>query len=168
MTVGASDPTGANRNAKFVWTIIPGIARTVSVSKPAPQTGPVGKPVTSLQIKASDSAGAPLTFAAFHLPAGLKISSSGLIGGTPTTPGSSEVTVTAKDASGASGGTTFSWTITPSKSANPITIAPPGNQSNSVHSFVKVPIVASEPGQPRCRMQRAACRRASRSTPSRG
>ena len=148
VTVGASDPTGANRNAKFVWTIIPGIARTVSVSKPAPQTGPVGKPVTSLQIKASDSAGAPLTFAAFHLPAGLKISSSGLIGGTPTTPGSSEVTVTAKDASGASNGTTFSWTITPSKSANPITIASPGNQSNSVHSFVKVPIVASESGQP--------------------
>jgi hypothetical protein len=148
VTVGASDPTGANRNAKFVWTIIPGIARTVSVSKPAPQTGPAGKPVTSLQIKASDSAGAPLTFAAFPLPAGLKISSSGLIGGTPTTPGSSAVTVTAKDASGASGATTFSWTITPSKSANPITIAPPGNQSNSVHSFVKVPIVAGEAGQP--------------------
>ena len=148
VTVGASDPTGANRNAKFVWTIIPGIARTVSVGKPASQTGAVGKPVTSLQIKATDSAGAPLTFAAFQLPAGLKISSSGLIGGTPTTAGSSQVTVTAEDASGASGGTTFSWTITPSKSANPITIAPPGNQSNSVHSFVKVPIVAGEPGQP--------------------
>jgi hypothetical protein len=146
--VGASDHTGANGNATFVWTIIPGIARTVSVTKPASQTGTVGKPVASLQIKATDSAGASLTFAAFQLPAGLTISASGLIGGTPTTPGGSQVTVTAKDASGASGGTTFSWTIAPSKSANPITIAPPGNQSNPVHRFVKVPIVAGEAGQP--------------------
>jgi Putative Ig domain len=40
-------------------------------------------------------------------------SSTGLISGTPTALGMSSVTVTAKDSSGASGSTTFNWTITP-------------------------------------------------------
>src|SRR5207302_655033 len=43
--------------------------------------------------------------------AGLGISSSGLISGTPTTNGTSSVSVTAKDGTGASGSTSFSWTV---------------------------------------------------------
>src|SRR5262249_55241629 len=48
------------------------------------------------------------------LPAGLSInSSSGLISGTPTTQGSSNVTATAKDSTNATGSAQFSWTINP-------------------------------------------------------
>jgi len=39
--------------------------------------------------------------------------STGLISGTPTTAGTSTVTVTATDTTGASGSTTFNWTINP-------------------------------------------------------
>jgi hypothetical protein len=72
----------------------------------------VGTPA-SLQIKATDSAsGQTLTYTASGLPAGLSISSStGLISGTPTTAGSTSVTVTAKDTTGASGSATFTWTV---------------------------------------------------------
>ncbi|MEU6970331.1 putative Ig domain-containing protein [Kitasatospora aureofaciens] len=85
---------------------------TVTVTGPGNQSGTVGT-ATSLQIHASDSAsGQSLTYSATGLPAGLSInSSSGLISGTPTTAGSNNVTVTAKDTTGASGSASFTWSI---------------------------------------------------------
>jgi Putative Ig domain len=84
---------------------------TVTVTNPGNQAGTVGTAV-SLQISATDSAsGQTLTYSATGLPAGLSISSAGLISGTPTTAGTSDVTVTAKDTTGASGSASFTWTI---------------------------------------------------------
>jgi subtilase family serine protease len=84
---------------------------TVTVTNPGNQTGTVGTAV-SLQISATDSAsGQTLTYSATGLPAGLSISSAGLISGTPTTAGTSDVTVTATDTTGASGSASFTWTI---------------------------------------------------------
>jgi subtilase family serine protease len=85
---------------------------TVTVTNPGSQTGTVGT-AASLQIHATDSAsGQTLTYSATGLPAGLSINSStGLISGTPTTAGTSNVTVTVKDTTGASGSTSFTWTI---------------------------------------------------------
>jgi subtilase family serine protease len=84
----------------------------VTVTNPGNQTGTAGT-AASLQIKATDSAsGQTLTYSAAGLPAGLSISSAtGLISGTPSTAGSSSVMVTAKDATGASGSASFTWTI---------------------------------------------------------
>jgi hypothetical protein len=89
-----------------------GGGNTVTETNPGSQTGTVGT-AASLQISASDSAsGQALTYSAAGLPAGLSINSStGLISGTPTTAGTSSVTVTAKDATGASGTASFSWTV---------------------------------------------------------
>ncbi|NUR63596.1 MAG: hypothetical protein HOV87_33790 [Catenulispora sp.] len=86
----------------------------VTVTKPANQSTTVNT-AASLQISASDSAsGQTLTYSASGLPAGLSISStSGLISGTPTATGTSSVTVTAKDGTGASGSAGFSWTVNP-------------------------------------------------------
>ncbi|WP_181442479.1 putative Ig domain-containing protein [Streptomyces tateyamensis] len=87
---------------------------TVTVTNPGNQSGTVGT-AASLQISASDSAsGQTLTYSATGLPAGLSISSSGLISGTPTAAGTSSVTVTAKDTTGATGSTTFTWSETTS------------------------------------------------------
>jgi subtilase family serine protease len=87
---------------------------TVTVTNPGSKTGTVGT-ATSLQISGSDSAsGQTLTYTATGLPPGLTISSSGLISGTPTTAGTYTVTVTAKDTTGATGSTTFTWTISTS------------------------------------------------------
>jgi Putative Ig domain len=88
---------------------------TVTVTNPGNQSTTVGASV-SLQIQASDSAsGQTLTYSATGLPAGLSINSStGLISGTPTTAGTSNVTVSAKDSTGASGSASFTWTVNPS------------------------------------------------------
>ncbi|HEV7207019.1 MAG TPA: Ig domain-containing protein [Jatrophihabitans sp.] len=87
-------------------------ANSVTVTNPGNQSSTVGT-AASLPISASDSAsGQTLTYSATGLPAGLTINpSSGLISGTPTTAGTSSVTVTAKDTTGASGSTSFSWAV---------------------------------------------------------
>src|SRR6201996_2983146 len=84
-----------------------GTGNTVTVTGPGNQSATVGT-AASLQIKATDSgSGQTLSYSATGLPAGLSINSStGLISGTPTAAGTSNVTVTARDGTGGSGGTT--------------------------------------------------------------
>ena len=97
-----------------IWTLPSGSGgnNTVTVTNPGNQTSTVGS-AASLQVQASDSAsGQTLSYSATGLPVGLSINSStGLISGTPTTAGTSSVTVTAKDGTGASGSASFSWTV---------------------------------------------------------
>jgi hypothetical protein len=82
------------------------------VTNPGGQSATVGQSV-SLQIQATDPQGDALTYSATGLPAGLAINAStGLITGTPTTAGSSSVTVTARDPGGNTGSATFTWTVT--------------------------------------------------------
>jgi HKD family nuclease len=113
VTVTVTDSTGATGSATFTWTVSAGTSsNTVTVTNPGNQTGTVGTG-TSLQIAAGDSAGGQtLTYSASGLPAGLSVSAStGLITGTPTTAGSSSVTIAATDGTGATGSASFTWTI---------------------------------------------------------
>jgi hypothetical protein len=113
--VGYDGPTGLGTpdgTAAFTGGTTTG--NTVTVTNPGNQTTQVGTAV-SLQIHATDSqSGQTLTYSATGLPTGLSISSSGLITGTPTTANTYNVTVTAKDTTGASGSASFTWTITSS------------------------------------------------------
>ncbi|NUP51622.1 MAG: cellulose-binding protein, partial [Catenulispora sp.] len=99
----------------LVTYVIPGgvvSGNTVTVTNPGAQTGAAGTAISGLQIQGSDSAaGQTLTYSASGLPAGLSISSSGLITGTPSAGGTYNVTVTATDTTGASGSASFTWTI---------------------------------------------------------
>jgi zinc metalloprotease ZmpA len=83
------------------------------VNNPGNQTGTVGTAV-SLQLTATGGT-PPLHWTATGLPAGLSVSDSGLISGTPTTAGTSSVTVTARDSANPaqSGSASFQWTINP-------------------------------------------------------
>ena len=58
---------------------------------------------------ASDGNGDALSYSATGLPAGLTISASGLVTGTPTAAGANSVTVTADDGRGGTGSATFSF-----------------------------------------------------------
>ncbi len=110
VTITASDNTGASASASFTWTILE--EPIFAITNPGPQSSTVGTPV-SLQIQAEDP-GETLTYTAANLPAGLSIgSATGLISGTPTTAGTSSVTVTATDPTGASASASFTWTVAP-------------------------------------------------------
>jgi hypothetical protein len=103
-------------SAQQQWTLPTGgggTGNTVTVTAPGNQSSTVGT-AASLQMHAADSAsGQTLTYGATGLPAGLSINtSSGLISGTPTAAGTSNVTVTAKDSTGVTGSTSFTWTVT--------------------------------------------------------
>lgn len=83
---------------------------TVSVTSPGAQTTGRGVGV-SLQLASADSGGQALHLAASGLPAGLAMSPTGLITGTPTTDGQTTVTISALDAVNNAGGTTFTWNV---------------------------------------------------------
>ncbi|MER5264487.1 S8 family serine peptidase [Actinosynnema sp. NPDC002837] len=102
-----SPGTGSPNKLLFTGTSTPG---GPAVTNPGNQSTVVGTAV-SLQLSASGGT-VPYTFSATGLPAGLSISSSGLVSGTPTATGTSSVTVTATDSASRTGSTTFTWTVT--------------------------------------------------------
>src|SRR5580692_11139571 len=118
-------------------------ANKVSIISPGNQASTVGAAV-SLQIQADDTATGTLSYSATGLPAGLSISSStGVISGTPSTAGSSTVTVTGTDSSGPSGSASFTWTVSAAGS-NTVTVTSPGNQSGTVGTAASLQISASD------------------------
>ncbi|MHA6758528.1 discoidin domain-containing protein [Streptacidiphilus sp. PAMC 29251] len=91
-------------------------AAQLTVANPHGMSSPVGAPVSwAFAQPAAGTSAAGITYGATGLPAGLAISSTGLISGSATTTGSYTVTVTARNTAGASGSATFVWTTTPSK-----------------------------------------------------
>ncbi len=86
------------------------------VTNPGNQTGVVGANV-SLAVSAADPDGDTLSYSAAGLPAGLTINSgTGLVTGTLSGAGVSNVTVTVTDNRGGTASTPFTWTVT---SSNP-------------------------------------------------
>ncbi|MCX4745897.1 putative Ig domain-containing protein [Kitasatospora sp. NBC_01287] len=142
--VGYDGPTGLGTpNGTTAFASGTSTGNTVTVTNPGSQSGKAGTAV-SLQLSGTDSAsGQSLSYTATGLPAGLSISSSGLISGTPTTAGTSSVTVTAKDSTGATGSTTFSWTVS-SATGNTVTVTSPGNQSGTVGTAVSLQVSGTD------------------------
>ncbi|WP_174248670.1 putative Ig domain-containing protein [Streptomyces hundungensis] len=111
-TLTAKDTTGATGATSLNWTVSSaGQGGTVTVTNPGAQTGFTGFQIAALQIRATDSKGLPLTYTATGLPAGLTISTSGTVSGTPTQAGIYTVTVKATDTASATGTATFTWTV---------------------------------------------------------
>ncbi|MFJ8006320.1 putative Ig domain-containing protein [Streptomyces fagopyri] len=111
-TTGYDGPTGwGTPHGTAAFTSGTSTGNTVTVTAPGNQSTATGGSV-GLQISASDSAGATLTYSASGLPTGLSINSStGLISGTASTAGTYSTTVTATDSTGATGSASFTWTV---------------------------------------------------------
>lgn len=142
VTVTVTDITGASGSTTFSWTIA-GTKNTITVTNPGTQSSAVGATI-NLQIQATDSTPSQiLTYSATGLPMGLAITpSTGNISGIPTVVSTSTVIVSATDATGASGSTTFTWTINGAK--NTITVINPGNQTNALGTTANLQIKATD------------------------
>jgi beta-glucosidase len=86
----------------------------VTLANPGPQASLAGSAASAVTLSGKDGTGGQtLTYSAAGLPAGLSISSAGVISGTPTANGTTTVTVTAKDGNGAYATQSFVWTVAP-------------------------------------------------------
>ncbi|WP_412537852.1 Ig domain-containing protein [Longispora sp. K20-0274] len=120
----------------------------VTVTNPGSQSTVQGT-ATSLTLSASGGT-APYTWTATGLPAGLSISSGGVISGTPSTVGSYSVTATAKDSASpqASGSATFTWNVTtPGSCGSPgQKILNPGFESGSASWTATAGVIGANTG----------------------
>jgi putative Ig domain-containing protein len=99
----------------------------VSLPDPGDQTSTVGAPASLLLPGTDWPARQDLTYHATGLPAGLSIATAGTtfgpattgrVSGTPTSPGTYEVTITATGATGATGSVSLTWTVQPASTSN--------------------------------------------------
>nr|WP_306325991.1 M4 family metallopeptidase [Streptomyces venezuelae] len=101
-------------NATNAWAAVnvgPRIVLGVTATDPGSQYTAVNT-AANLQVQATSTNPGALTYSATGLPAGLSINAStGKITGTATTLGTSNVTVTVKDPTNATGTTTFAWKV---------------------------------------------------------
>ena len=101
--------------------------------------------VVALQLAASDPDGAPLTYSATNLPAGLTVNAAtGLIAGTlaSTSAGTYQVTATVSDGT-LTASQTFTWTVTHIN--RPPVLANPGNQTAADNGGYPQAVVADAP-----------------------
>jgi beta-glucosidase len=90
------------------------LGQPVTLANPGPQASLAGQAASAVTLSGKDTtSGQTLTYSATGLPAGLSISSAGVISGTATTNGTTTVTVTAKDGNGAYATQSFVWTVSP-------------------------------------------------------
>ncbi|OIJ63614.1 M4 family metallopeptidase [Streptomyces mangrovisoli] len=129
------------------------IAPGVNVAPIDDQISGVGQQVSLRTSAYTTHSGAGLTYTATGLPDGLTIDDTGLISGVPTTLGTSAVTVTVTDTTGASVSVAFTWRVAnvfangtrvdiPDAGAaveSPIVITgQPGNASATTQVYVKI------------------------------
>ncbi|MFD0070183.1 putative Ig domain-containing protein, partial [Streptomyces sp. NPDC127574] len=148
---GYDGPTGwGTPNGTAAFTAGTTTGNTVTVTSPGNRSTATGSSV-SLQIAATDSAGAALTYSATGLPTGLSINAStGLVSGTASTAGSYAVTVTAKDGTGASGSASFTWTVSTSGggTCTPAQLlADPGFESGSTSWTASSGVITTDTGE---------------------
>ncbi|MEU6990160.1 putative Ig domain-containing protein [Streptomyces sp. NPDC046465] len=113
----------------------------VTVAAVSAQSGVTGAEV---ELRNSAEGGtAPYTWVATGLPDGLSIAAStGTVTGTPTATGTFQVTVSATDAAGKKGSTSFSWKVTAPGTGTP-RLADPGSQTVYVGRPVSLPLKAT-------------------------
>jgi hypothetical protein len=147
---GATDTAGATSSVGFHWTIYgPDLLQITNIKSGL--NGSVGTPLT-FQVQATDTNHYHvLTFTASGLPAGLTINpATGLVSGTPTTAGSTNVFFLVTDTTGASSpsvGTT--WTVSAPGGGDTVTVLNPGPQDWTLDALASLPIQGTDsaPGQ---------------------
>lgn len=144
---GAGTPSTDSDGSGTSVTVSGGTNNTVDFGfyKPVPAVSCVnitavkGNAIVPVTLTASGGAGAPYTFSATGLPAGLSISTGGTISGTPTASGTSSYTVTVKDKNGTPSTSTCTVVVSVAPSATCVSI-------NAIKGIAIVPVTLTGAG----------------------
>jgi Putative Ig domain len=151
MATGLGTPIGA--------PLAGALCDTVALADPGTQTSRVGDTVR-LPVLGASSAGASLRYAATGLPSGLSLgASTGVVSGSPTTVGTSSVSVLVTSSDGATATRAFTWivnraaanpvtvrssAVNPAQSRASVAVTSPGNQTGIVGRSLTLRIRASD------------------------
>ena len=116
-TVTVKDSNGATGTANCSVTVAPPVSATCVAI-----TAVQGVAITPVTMVGAGGTGTGYTFSATGLPAGVTMSASGTISGTPTVSGTFAYTVTVKDGAGDTGTANCSVTVAPPVSATCVAI----------------------------------------------
>jgi len=138
ITVTATDSNGCTGNgATYTLTIA---CQTINVTNPAVSTGTTGTAFSQTFAQSGAIGSATFSLASGTLPAGLTLSTAGVLSGTPTQTGSFPITVKVTDANGCTGtGPTYTLVI----SCPTITVTNPAANSGTVGSPFNVTFTQS-------------------------
>jgi hypothetical protein len=109
ITVKITDTIGASASLPYTITITP--APTVGATTLSAAT--INRPITSTQLSATGGSGSYTWAATSGLPAGVTLSTTGLLSGTPTAAGSFTITVKVTDSAGGAGTSNVALTVNP-------------------------------------------------------
>jgi hypothetical protein len=126
LTVTATDSNGCTGSDTFTLTIG---CQTITVTNPAVSTGTAGTPFSQTFMQSGANGTATFSLASGTLPAGLSLSASGVLSGTPTQTGSFPITVKVTDSNGCTGtGPTYTLVI----ACQTITVTNPATTTGTV------------------------------------
>ncbi|HXA16537.1 MAG TPA: putative Ig domain-containing protein [Thermoanaerobaculia bacterium] len=126
ITVTATDSNGCTGSDTFTLTIG---CQTITVTNPAVSTGTAGAPFSQTFTQSGANGTATFSLASGTLPAGLSLSASGVLSGTPTQTGSFPITVKVTDSNGCTGtGPTYTLVI----ACQTITVTNPATTTGTV------------------------------------
>ncbi|GAA0559388.1 hypothetical protein GCM10010172_48080 [Paractinoplanes ferrugineus] len=104
------DSLGQKDNVTFTWTI----NKAPALTNPGAISTPGGVAVNQVFASYASDGTQPWSFSAGALPAGLALDpATGIVTGTPTTTGTTPVTLTLTDKYGLTAAQTFTWTVPP-------------------------------------------------------
>ena len=129
IVVTATDANGCSGSGP-IYTLVIG-CQTITVTNPVPNSGTVNTPFSQTFTAGNTIGTVTFSINGGTLPAGITLSSGGVLSGTPTQTGSFPITVKATDANGCSGvGPTYTLTI----GCQTITVNNPGTTTGTVNA----------------------------------
>ena len=140
--ITATDSTATHSaTVSFTWNVTyPPLAAT----NPGTKVSTVNQAIATVQLSASGGSGSYVWSGGASLPAGLTLSTSGAITGTPTSVGGTSVTLTVTDVqAGSRQSVTFTWNVV----ARP-TVTAPAAQTHTVGATISVQLSSSCPNSP--------------------
>ena len=110
-TVTVSDKDGDTDTLSFAWTVAADLTPTFGMSGVSAKSWKQNSTITAFTVPAASGGDAPLSYAASGLPAGVSMTASRQVSGTPTGHGSGTATVTVTDSDGDTATLSFTWAV---------------------------------------------------------